>query len=186
MAALVAICGSQGQGKTTVLSSLQERGHRVSFPKTSRSILEEWGVTLEEVNKQPKLKMEFQDEIIKRHYEHNMGSAESGDHVIFTERSFADIFVYTVLSLGPFNEFSTWLDDYYNRCKEYQKIYSSIFKLEGRVNDVEEDGVRSVNQHFTQSIDTLLRYYLDDFGVRVNIIDDPDHTNRIKLIEEWL
>jgi hypothetical protein len=106
--------------------------------------------------------------------------------IVFTERTFADIFVYTVLSLGPFNEFSIWLDDYYERCKEYQKIYHSVFKLEGRINDVENDGVRSVNRHFTQSVDTLLRYYLDDFGVRANIIDDPNHENRIKLIEDWL
>ena len=186
MAELVAICGSQGQGKTTVLSSLQELGYQVSFPKTSRSILEEWGVSLEKVNSDPQLKMRFQDKIIKRHYEHNMECAETDARVVFTERSFADIFVYTVLSLGPFNEFSSWLDNYYNQCKEYQKIYSSIFKLEGRVNDVENDGVMSVNQHFTQSVDTLLRYYLDDFGVRVNIIDDPDHENRIKVIEDWL
>jgi predicted ATPase len=182
---LVAICGSQGQGKSTVLASLQEMGYTVSFPKTSRSILEEWGVTLEKVNKDPGLKMQFQEEIIFKHYEHNEEFINS-EEVVFTERSFADIFVYTVLSLGPFNEFSEWLDNYYDKCKQAQKIYDNIFKLEGRVDNVEADGVRSVNRHFTQSVDTLLRYYLDDFGVNVNIIDDPDHETRIKTIDEWV
>jgi predicted ATPase len=183
--ALIAICGSQGQGKTTVLASLQELGYTVSFPKTSRSILNEWDVSLEEVNRNPQLKMKFQDEIIQRHYLHNMQFVDT-PAIVFTERSFADIFVYTILSLGPFNEFSQWLDEYYERCKDYQKIYQNIFKLEGRVDDVENDGVRSVNRHFTQSVDTLLRYYLDDFGVNVNIIDDPDHESRIKLISDWV
>ena len=63
---LFAISGSQGSGKTTVINELKNRGFPVVERKTSRSILEEWGVTLSDVNNDRPLTVKFQDEILKR------------------------------------------------------------------------------------------------------------------------
>jgi len=62
---LVAIAGSQGCGKSTVISHLQKDFVHVER-KTSRSILNDWGVTLNEVNTNPDWTIRFQVEMVKR------------------------------------------------------------------------------------------------------------------------
>ena len=182
---LYTISGSQGQGKTTVLASLAEEGFNVIPHKTSRLILHEWGYTLNEVNKDLKLTKKFQNEILKRHYENNLEAIES-DEIYFSERSYADIFTYTIFALGSFNEYSKWLNEYYNKCKEGQKIYNGIIKLNGRTRGIDDDGIRSVNEHFTKSIDIVMNYYIQDFGGNIINVNTPDHEERIKLILEYV
>lgn len=181
--ALITISGAQGQGKTTILTSLAELGYNVVSHKTSRSILDEWGYTLAEVNEDLELKKKFQDEIIERHYQTNLEAASSPD-LYFSERSFADVFSYTILTLGPFNEYSSWLDDYYRKCKEYQKIYDAVLLIGGRDDSVENDGVRSVNAGFRTVFNLILDHYTDDFTDRDRIwrVYSPDHTERMKQI----
>lgn len=182
---LITICGSQGQGKTTVLASLAELGYNIIPHKTSRIILDEWGVTLNAINKDLKLKREYQDEILVRHQLNN-SEAINSDELWFSERSFADIFTYTLLSMGPFNEYSGWLDEYYDKCKAGQKVYDCVIQLGGRVADVEEDGVRSTNQHFTKSVDIILTHYIQDFGTGVLHINTPDHDQRMETIKAYI
>jgi nicotinamide riboside kinase len=181
--AIITISGSQGQGKTTVLASLAEMGYSVIPHKTSRAILNEWGYTLNEVNKDLELTKKFQEEILHRHHQNSIEAYESDD-VYFSERSYADIFTYTLFALGSFNEYSVWLNEYYENCKEGQKIYSKVIKLGGRLVDIDDDGIRSVNEHFTNAIDLVLNYYLNDFNVPIVNIDTPDHDKRIELILE--
>lgn len=183
---LITISGSQGQGKTTVLASLAELGHNVIPHKTSRLILEEWGYTLNEVHKDLNLTKRFQDEILIRHHENNKAGIESSE-VFFSERSYADIFTYTLFSLGSFNEYSQWLDDYYEKCKEGQKTYDTVICLSGRTANIDDDGVRSVNQHFTESIDLMLQFYLAKFaGPNILRVDTSDHDQRIEIIQNHL
>lgn len=182
---LIIISGSQGQGKSTVLTSLAELGHNIVTHKTSRLILDEWGVTLAEVNKDLELKKVYQEEVLIRHYQNNVEAIKS-DELYFSERSFADIFTYTLFSLGPFNEYSEWLDGYYDKCKAGQQAYKAVIRLSGRTANVDNDGVRSVNQHFTKSIDIVLGHYLKDFGVPVLDVDTPDHEERLIIIQDYL
>ena len=178
---LITISGSQGQGKTTVLTSLAEIGFNIVPHKTSRLILDEWGYTLNQVNKDLELTKKFQDEILVRHYDSNMIAAKS-DAIWFSERSFADVFTYTIFALGSFNEYSAWLDNYYEKCRAGQQMYDAVIKLGGRTVGVDDDGVRSVNQHFTRSIDIVLNHYLNAFGVPVINVDTADHDLRISTI----
>lgn len=180
---LVIISGSQGQGKSTVLTSLAERGFNIVTHKTSRLILDEWNVTLNEVNKDLELKKRYQNEVLIRHHQNNIAALESDD-LYFSERSYADIFTYTLFSLGPFNEYSVWLDEYYEKCKAGQQGYEAVIRLSGRTSNVDNDGVRSVNQHFTKSVDIVLQHYLEDFGGTVLNVDTPDHDERISIILE--
>jgi predicted ATPase len=182
---LIIISGSQGQGKSTVLTSLAELGYNTVTQKTSRLILDEWGVTLNEVNKDLELKKSYQNEVLIRHHQNNIEAIES-DELYFSERSFADIFTYTIFTLGAFNEYSEWLDGYYDKCKAGQQAYDAIIRLSGRTANIDNDGVRSVNRHFTTSIDIVLNHYLKDFGVPVLDVDTPDHDERLTIILDYL
>src|SRR4051812_31618769 len=97
---LITISGAQGQGKSTVLKSLEDLGYKIIPRKTSRSILADWGYTLNEVNKYTPLTRNFQEEIIKRQRENDFKGIVSPD-INFSERSYADIFSYCLNILGP-------------------------------------------------------------------------------------
>jgi predicted ATPase len=155
---LVAISGSQGAGKTTVLQALEELGHNIVSRKTSRSILTDWGVTLEQVNGSRDLTLRFQDEIIARKFKDESHAIHS-DELWFTERTYTDLFTYALVSLGKDNINSEWLNDYYDACKEYQHSYKKVFYIEGGIFDVEHDGVRGSNQHYSTMVDLVMSKY---------------------------
>jgi len=179
----IAISGSQGQGKSTVLASLNELGYNIIPQKTSRSILSEWDMSLNDINMNLELTKNFQEEILVRHIK-NCDVDNTG--LYFSERSFADIFAYTVFALGSFNEYNTWLDEYYTKCKNAQaNVYDAVFYLTGRT-DVEDDGVRAANKQFSKSIDLIIKHYLDDFGVPVITISGTTHNERIEQITKLL
>ena len=191
---ILGISASQGQGKSTVLSSLKEEGYEVIRSQTSRQILQEWGISLSDVDNNPKLRQKFQEEIIDKHYAVLKGHVEC-DEVFFIERTFADIFSYTLLSMGVYNEYSEWLNCYYNRCVEYQKLFSKIFFLTGlNFNKVEYDGVRSVNSHFSSVVETTIKSYLlkmeNDNGIYQNgqvvIVNSPIHEDRLEMIKSFI
>jgi predicted ATPase len=163
---LVAISGSQGSGKSTVLNRLKELGYNVVERKTSRSILSDWGVTLEQVNNDYELTMRFQDEILRRKFEdeevscHGVsGQIGSAKQVWFTERTYADLFTYALITLGKENQYSDYVDSYYDLCKEKQKSYAHVFFIEGGIFDVVHDGVRGSNQHYSMMADITMRKF---------------------------
>lgn len=154
------ISGSQGQGKSTVLNTLAASGYSVVERKTSRSILQEMGMTLSEVNAYNPLTRYFQEQVLLRHME-SMKPLMDSPGIHFMERSFADIFVYSNISVGPFNVHNAWHDDYYNRCLEAQSYFKSIYYLTGRTFVPQEDGVRSTNAHFAGMVDREILYYAE-------------------------
>lgn len=153
------ISGSQGQGKTTVLNTLASRGYTVVERKTSRSILAELGMTLNEVNSYNPLTRYFQQLVVERHME-SMKPLMDSPGLTFMERSFADIFVYSNISVGPFNQHNAWHEDYYNTCLEAQALFSNIYHLTGRTYVPQEDGVRSTNGHFCGMVDREILHYV--------------------------
>lgn len=181
---IFSLSGSQGQGKTTVLNSLAELGMTVVEQKTSRSILSDWGFTLNEVNKYPPLTKNFQEEIIERHFR-SMEPYIDTDEVVLIERSFADIFNYALFAIGSFNEYNEWMDRYYERCLAYQNHFTGIFYLTGRAIIPEEDGVRSTNRHFARAVDNQILDILQSMDAGRNVmtvVNTPNHEKRIKEI----
>lgn len=153
---LVAISGSQGSGKTTILNALKEDGFNVVERKTARSILTEWGVTLDVVNSDMELKQAFQAELVRRKYADEIEMALS-DELFFTERTFADLFTYSLIAFGQYNQYDQWLDEYYEECKEHCQSYSLVFYIESKFShNIEHDGVRSTNQHYSRMMDTVM------------------------------
>lgn len=154
---LFAISGSQGTGKTTLIEALQDL-YPAPSPKTSRSILKEWNVTLSQVNNDRELTVKFQEEILKRKIEDEAPYVES-EQLFCTERTFADLFVYAVVAIGKDNEYSSWLDDYYLRCVEAQHRYDMVFYLTGGHFTPVNDGVRGINQHYSRLVDLVMYDY---------------------------
>jgi predicted ATPase len=186
---LVGISGSQGQGKTTVLNTLSELGYNVSPRKTSRTILRDWGYTLDEVNKYPPLTQKFQEEVLVRHRNSELPLIEDKSTIHFAERTYADIFAYTMFAMGSFNEYNKWLSDYHDRCLAYQQDYDIIIHLGGRDYTPELDGVRSINKQFMLCVNLVIDHFLEEFNKKASKsvlikINTPDHNERIDKINE--
>ena len=181
---LLSVSGPQGTGKSTVLASLEKDfGINIIPNKTSRSILADWNTTLTEVNSNIDTTYKFQKEIIKRHRENDMMYMES-DKIWIKERSYLDIFIYALNILGPHNRYSTFINEYFEECKQYQSAYDCVIYLTGRKDYVpEDDGVRSTNKLFVQMIDNSMQYFSKPFDTGNMIyIDASDHNKRIELI----
>lgn len=179
---LFAISGSQGSGKSTLISALKERGFSTVERKTSRSILKDWGVELRDVNNDADLTIKFQEEIIIRKHDDDI-SAE-GDCVI-TERTFMDLAAYTLAAMGKDMLHSDWIDQYIERCAEQQKIYDMVFYLTAGHFTVENDGVRNANRHYSRMIDLamldLTKRYTDED--KLIVINTPNIDARIGIVE---
>lgn len=160
------VSGSQGQGKSTVLNTLASRGYSVVEQKTARSILSELGMTLAEVNAYNPLTRYFQQLVLNRHIE-NMKPFLDSPGLHFMERSFADIFVYSNISVSPFNIHNAWTEEYYGQCLEAQSLYGAIYHLTGRTYVPQDDGVRSTNPHFAGMVDREILYYVNRMDVEI-------------------
>lgn len=175
---LCSVAGSQGTGKSTLLSAIPfasiER-------KTSRSILSDWNVTLSQVNNDRELTVRFQDEILKRKIADERDAVAS-DAIVFTERTYADLFVYALVAIGKDNEYSDWLDDYYQRCIEAQRNYVHVFYLTGGHFTPVYDGVRGINKHYSFMVDSMMQSYTRAMTPNVTLIDTPHMADRIDTI----
>lgn len=179
---LVAIYGSQGSGKSTTLDILKQNGCNVIERKTSRSILEDWNVSLQEVNATPDLTIRFQDEITKRKYNDEAQYIDC-EEIWFTERTHTDLFVYALASIGKDNQYSDWMDHYYDTCKKYNESYSMVFQLPHGVFDVVADGVRGNNRHYAKTIDLMMSHFQMDMynGYRHVIEEHSPHSRGCEI-----
>lgn len=182
---LYAVSGAQGCGKSTIIAALEAKGHPVVSRKTSRSILSDWGVTLNQVNTDVELTKKFQYEIIERKAADELEAIKS-DRVWFTERTYMDLFTYALVTLGKHNEFSAWLDAYYDRCLELQQHYEGIFYVRSGLFNVVHDGVRGSNTHYSKMVDLVMDHYTAGSmlsHVDVHTIDVANIDKRIDFIE---
>jgi len=187
---LIAISGSQGSGKSSIISALSELGYITITRKTSRSILSDWGVTLTQVNSDNELTCKFQDEILKRKLEddsvvekmHKLGKL--GASVVVTERSFADLWTYALVAMGSNNSYSDWLDEYYRKCMAAQQVYDKVYYLRAGHFKPEHDGVRGSNRHYSRMVDLTM---IDYFGQMTQptkqcIIETPNFNDRMAIL----
>lgn len=155
---ILALSGAQGQGKTTLLKTLETKGYNVEYNTNARNTLIEMGMTLTEVYSNPESAKEFQDRILvgQEQIDNRLNKL---DGVIITERSYADIFTYALFALGNLNTYDKWLSDYYDKCVALQCNYNHVVFLTGRIYTPEDDGVRSTNTQFGNSVDLVLEHY---------------------------
>ena len=181
---LVAVSGSQGAGKSTILQQMLEMGYPVIQRKTSRSILSDWNVTLDEINENADLTMKFQDEILKRKFMDEKDAIHS-NQIVFTERTYADLFTYALVSLGKNNRFDDWLNEYYLKCIKFQQSYDQVFYLTAGHFTVVADGVRGANKHYSTMVDLAMREFTTQMtpGQRLNVISTPVLRERTTIID---
>jgi hypothetical protein len=188
----------QGQGKSTLIEAICDDGERIKKLnlQTSRETLTEWGYSLDEVNRYLPLKKRFQEKLYQRHCEalgEALEKSEKTGEVLFVERTFSDIFAYTVLGMGAFNDYSDWLEGYKNDCMHAQAtFFDHIVFLTGRVYVPEADGVRSTNTDFSDTAGYLIEKYTHEFtggndGVgHVSTIDVADLGERVTVLDNTI
>jgi predicted ATPase len=184
---VVAISGSQGSGKSTILAELNALGYRSVDRKTSRSILSDWGVTLQEVNNNSDLTIKFQDEIIERKFQDESStSIRSESPIWYTERTYADLFTYALVSLGKDNHYTDWLSKYYKKCMLYQQSYDLVYYLKAGFFNVVSDGVRGAGRHYSRMVDLTMLDFTQQMThpSRLNIIETPDIDERVTIISQ--
>ncbi len=181
---LISISGSQGSGKSTILAKLAAAGYNVVARKTSRSILADWGYTLDQVNENNELTCKFQDEILKRKLEDDRASYKEAYKVTFTERSFADLWTYALVAMGHNNSYSDWLDEYYRKCMAAQQIYDKVYYLRAGHFKPEHDGVRGSNRHYSRMVDLTMVDYFSQMTqpTRQCVIETPNLDDRIAIL----
>lgn len=186
---IIGISAGQGQGKSTLIREAIKYNSNIKDPtiQTSRVILKDWGYSLTEINKYMPLKIKFQEEFIKRHVE-SLTSPKNSNLTFLVERTFADIFAYTLLSVGPFNEYSDWLNEYAIICKDaQQEMFDHVVFISGRDYEPEDDGVRSINPHFSNLADYLIKYYTESFSkdkTDITAITHPELDKRVFELQE--
>jgi predicted ATPase len=155
---LIAVSGSQGTGKSTTLAEMERQGYHTVHRKTSRSILQDWGVTLEEVNSNHDLTVRFQDEILARKIADEFAAKQSDD-VWLTERTPIDLLVYATVTLGPFNKYNDWLDEYSQKCIiATNEIYEHVVYLPGGMFPIQHDGTRGASPLYGKLIDLAMEH----------------------------
>lgn len=173
---LASVMGAQGSGKTTVLNEIISRGYQAIERKTSRSILSDWDVCLDEINTTPSLAIKFQDEILRRKIADEQEYVQDQDNVWYTERSYVDLFAYATVSLGHLNEYSDWLNNYFERCKAAQKTYKAVCYIHSGKFTPVHDGVRGSNIHYSRMVDLYMHdvlYQMTSKDVIVEIKETP-------------
>jgi predicted ATPase len=185
---LVAISGSQGAGKSTVINKLKEKGFKTVERKTSRSILEEWNVSLSDVNNNPELTLNFQKEIILRKYADEHAAQQHPADIIITERTYIDLATYSLVALGKDNHHSDWLNDYIASCAAYQQTYDLVFYLTSGHFSIEHDGVRGSNAYYSRMVDLAMLDMTQQNTLpnRLIIIDTPILEQRVATIANFI
>lgn len=125
---VVGLSGAQGGGKSSLLIELQARGWRLDQFRVSRAVQAQLGwETLDNVMSSPQTMMEFQEEVFRQKYNHDLTLSVQLEHefepvsrenifaianpehlqrnsIVLTERTFADIWAYTSLWTWKFHE----------------------------------------------------------------------------------
>lgn len=180
---LVAISGSQGSGKSTIINELRSLGYNTVGRKTSRSILEEWGVSLNEVNTNTDLMLKFQDEIVKRKASDEREAVLSRE-LWFTERTYADLFSYALVVIGKDNNYTDWVNQYYHTCCAVQQSYSKVFYLKAGHFKPVHDGVRGSNVHYSRMMDLVMQDITEQMTspAKLNVLNTPCLDQRVSII----
>ncbi len=184
---LIAVSGSQGSGKSSLINALIERNdYKVIERKTARSVLTDWGITMNNVFNNTNSICEFQDELLRRKF-NDEREARNSDDIWFTERTYIDLLAYTVANVGRFNEHSNWLDDYYTKCIHNHAHYDKVIYIHDGLFDIQSDGVRPTNTHYSAMISSFIETYLKGHTLgKLVSITQRDLQHRVDVVESTI
>jgi predicted ATPase len=187
---IIAISGSQGSGKSTVIEALRNKGFGIVQRKTSRSILDEWKVTLAQVNNDRPLTVKFQDEIRRRKYNDESYSRQhvsASDIAVITERTYMDLATYACVAIGKDNEYSDWMSQYFRDCIRQTQTYDLVFYLTAGHFSIKEDGVRAINPLYSTMVDLTMQEFTKRAVLpgKLIFIDTPSLDERVMMIDTF-
>lgn len=190
---IISISGSQGAGKTTLINAIKDRlgdTVKVMERKTARSVLHDWGITLDDVYADTSLMKRFQEELVSRKRQDEQECLKEDPNAIWiVERTYADLFAYTTVYAGKQNDMSDWLDNYYDACKGGQAIYDHVFYLRGGLFPIQDDGLRPKNKHYGEMVDMFLKHKTQEMLPEMTPfidIDRKDLDERVQIVIDKL
>ncbi len=196
---IVALSGTHGSGKSTLLQELTRRGYSVDTFKVSRAVQAQLGwESLDVVMRDPFIMMEFQEKIFQQKLNRERELLTLDAPIVLTERSFADIYAYSVLWMTKFLKkrvihevtAADWLSDFCERCLKAQKnSYSAVLVLplmehiqfETEANRAKEEDADSFNQIFNGFLTTQA-----EFNIPVFNITAPSIESRADQVQSFL
>ena len=117
---IISIDGATGQGKSEVLSALQEEGYTVCYlPKMD-------GVTEFKAH---------QERLLAERIEKINAANERGEDLI-VESSFSDIIIYTLFTVGLDYNHVEWIDDFCDRCNAATVMVDHTLLLPPSTSDI--------------------------------------------------
>jgi hypothetical protein len=167
---VIGLSGAQGAGKSSMLKDLMARGWHLDEFRVSRAVQAQLGWdSLARVMDSPDTMVQFQEEVFKQKYEHDLElneliGARSMDpkaHVILTERTFADIWAYTSMWTWrfheqhklTFNEAIRFLTPFTEKCAKAQaEVYSGVLLLPFMNHIVFEDDTHRASRADVDSV----------------------------------
>ena len=189
---LIAISGSQGVGKTTLLQHLSKGNYTVDTFKVSRAVQKEMGYSslCSAVDTFEKMK-KFQENIILRKFEHDSRLIENiGDKIVFTERSFIDVLAYAELWCTHFPKMksstSNWLCGFKEACFNFQNIYSGLVLIEPNDSIRFEDDPERGAVETQRQIDRRLKELSGYLNIPVQFIDVHDINERVQVVVNFV
>jgi predicted ATPase len=154
---LIAVSGTQGCGKSTLISELCNRYPSIEMvpSQTSRKVIAKFGITLEQIYNNKDMIASFQVEVLAQKIADDAEYYKS-DKLYIIERSYADLLAYTVANLGSVNKYNQFVQDYYDTCMKFQQRYLHNFFIKGEKFQIQNDNVRPVNNQFAKMIELYL------------------------------
>jgi predicted ATPase len=157
---IVGLSGSQGQGKTTLSRELLLK-HNMSIinPTMARRVIYDMSSSLDEINTKLNLKAKFQENLLEKLKSSYTDDQICSSDIFLLDRTYVDLFVYTLIGLGQYNEYSNFIDEYYEQCVEFTKGIGATYILTGRETEVQSDSVRSHNMHYSSMVNNLIIHF---------------------------
>ena len=153
---IIALSGSHGTGKRTVLNALAENNnYKVDDFEAARFVMEKLGTSIKEfTSRGESYIIEFQEETLLAKASCDSSLSDSLYPVIFVERCLSDLVAYSRLWNTGTEAYESWLTDYTSRCNRLQnrkigrcKIYLQLLRSNSLLgNDTSRNSFRSTSR----------------------------------------
>ena len=195
MAKVIAISGAQGAGKSTLLEELKSRGFYIDSFKVSRSVQESLGFTsLNDATATLPIGVGFQEKIFEAKLKHDKQLNELPYDVVLVERSFADIYAYSLQWVKKHSTFdktqsnaTLWSFRFKQQCLAAQKLcYNGCILLPYMDHMVWQEDVRRADKNSVDSVYNEIIKFTESSGKSMLQISEKTVGARAVQVQNFL